>query len=755
MAYKLLVPADIISSGEIADAHISVSSVEQHEAALEINDMGISGLLNLGEFLASTDTAPSEPGHMTRKAYVDAQIAEMGGSSSEDLAAAVAALEAADTQESVIRAAAVEALQSDIAGDVQALADYMSSNDSALAADVQALADYIASNDAALAADVQALADYIEANDAALATEASTARAAEGANAQAIEALQSDHTADAQALADFISASTDLHNADAAALADYIESNDGALATEASTARAAEQANATALADYIASNDAAVSADVQALADYIESNDSALATDVAALAQLRTEFDSLTEGLDNEQLDQIFEVIAAYESADSDLTDAIAALSSSQSSALAAETQARIDGDAAEAALREEDVGNLLQVIQAETQARTVAVAGAMTAVAELSAESEAGDEALQTSIDQMGVDYQAADAAMASDYDNKIAIADARAQAAEVVNAQAIADETAARVSAVESLQADLTADGQALADFQVAQNTRDGQQDSAIGDNIVAIEDLQEVKADAADLAAYISSNDSAVAADAAALAAYQTSNDAALAADVAALAAYISSNDDALAADVAALASYQASNDAAVGVERGRIDAILEGAGADTDSFADVVNLVNSIDTENDQVFAGYVLSNDAALAQAITDFQTGDTTIQSDLDAWKGSHVIGTDTQAHSSHLDSMEQGDFSSRQMKVKFETAGAGEGLVMGEDSFFVMCEAGSTVTLPAGADVGRKVQLKAGVLGGAAVTVVGMIDGQDGMTMSLDYASMSLVFSGSTWLIG
>ena len=378
-----------------------------------------------------------------------------------------------------------------------------------------------------------------------------------------------------------------------------------------------------------------------------------------------------------------------------------------------------------------------------------------MTAVAELSAESEAGDEALQTSIDQMGVDYQAADAALASDYDNKIAIADARAQAAEVVNAQAIADETAARVSAVESLQADLTADGQALADFQVAQNTRDGQQDSAIGDNIVAIEGLQEAKADAADLAAYISSNDSAVAADAAALAAYQTSNDAALAADVAALAAYISSNDDALAADVAALASYQASNDAAVGVERGRIDAILEGAGADTDSFADIVNLVNSVDTTNDQVFAGYVLSNDAALAQAITDFQTGDTTIQSDLDAWKGSHVIGTDTQAHSSHLDSMEQGDFSSRQMKVKFETAGAGEGLVMGEDSFFVMCEAGSTVTLPAGADVGRKVQLKAGVLGGAAVTVVGMIDGQDGMTMSLDYASMSLVFSGSTWLIG
>ena len=723
MAYKLLVPADIISSGEIADAHISVSSVEQHEAALEINEMGISGLLNLGEFLASTDTAPSEPGHMTRKAYVDAQIAAMGGSGSEDLAAAVATLEAADAAEQA-RALAAEGGLSE-----------------------------------ALAAAVSTL----EAADTA---EQARAEAAEGVNAQAIEALQSDHTADAQALADFISASTELHNADAAALADYIqsnnaaaatdaqaladyiESNDGALATEASTARAAEQANATALANYIASNDAAVSADVQALADYIESNDSALATDVAALAQLRTEFDSLTEGLDNEQLDQIFEVIAAYESADSDLTDAIAALSSSQSSALAAETQARQEAiTALQGAL-----ASVVSDYQDDDAAMLAQVIGLIQNTTEV---LEAADAGLATDIEAEETARVAADAALASDYDNKIAIADARAQAAEVVNAQAIADETAARVSAVESLQADLTADGQALADFQVAQNTRDGQQDSAIGDNIVAIEGLQEAKADAADLAAYISSNDSAVAADAAALAAYQTSNDAALAADVAALAAYISSNDDALAADVAALASYQASNDAAVGVERGRIDAILEGAGADTDSFADIVNLVNSVDTTNDQVFAGYVLSNDAALAQAITDFQTGDTTIQADLDAWKGSHVIGTDTQAHSSHLDSMEQGDFSSRQMKVKFETAGAGEGLVMGEDSFFVMCEAGSTVTLPAGADVGRKVQLKAGVLGGAAVTVVGMIDGQDGMTMSLDYASMSLVFSGSTWLIG
>ena len=55
-----------------------------------------------------------------------------------------------------------------------------------------------------------------------------------------------------------------------------------------------------------------------------------------------------------------------------------------------------------------------------------------------------------------------------------------------------------------------------------------------------------------------------------------------------------------------------------DSAIDVEKGRIDAILIGAGANADTFAEVVTLVNSIDTTNDQAFAGYVLSNDARSA-----------------------------------------------------------------------------------------------------------------------------------------
>ncbi len=69
--------------------------------------------------------------------------------------------------------------------------------------------------------------------------------------------------------------------------------------------------------------------------------------------------------------------------------------------------------------------------------------------------------------------------------------------------------------------------------------------------------------------------------------------------------------------------------------IDTEKGRIDAILLAANADADSFKEIVDLINSVDTENDQAFASYVLSNDervgnveSGLAQEILDRQTGD-------------------------------------------------------------------------------------------------------------------------------
>jgi hypothetical protein len=62
-----------------------------------------------------------------------------------------------------------------------------------------------------------------------------------------------------------------------------------------------------------------------------------------------------------------------------------------------------------------------------------------------------------------------------------------------------------------------------------------------------------------------------------------------------------------------------------------EKSRIDAILIGASASADNFAEIVTLINSVDTTNDQAFAGYVLSNDAALSTEVSRAQSAEASI----------------------------------------------------------------------------------------------------------------------------
>jgi hypothetical protein len=88
----------------------------------------------------------------------------------------------------------------------------------------------------------------------------------------------------------------------------------------------------------------------------------------------------------------------------------------------------------------------------------------------------------------------------------------------------------------------------------------------------------------------------------------------------------------------ARIAAVSAEQSAREAADSVldgkittEKGRIDAILSASQADKDSFAEIVTLINSVDTTNDQAFAGYVTSNNAALAQEVSDRQAGDTAL----------------------------------------------------------------------------------------------------------------------------
>ena len=86
---------------------------------------------------------------------------------------------------------------------------------------------------------------------------------------------------------------------------------------------------------------------------------------------------------------------------------------------------------------------------------------------------------------------------------------------------------------------------------------------------------------------------------------------------------------------AAAVSAEASSRVSGDnaldAKITTEKNRVDAILSAAAADKDSFAEIVSLINSVDATNDTAFAGYVTSNNAALASEISTRGSDDTAL----------------------------------------------------------------------------------------------------------------------------
>jgi hypothetical protein len=80
------------------------------------------------------------------------------------------------------------------------------------------------------------------------------------------------------------------------------------------------------------------------------------------------------------------------------------------------------------------------------------------------------------------------------------------------------------------------------------------------------------------------------------------------------------------------------------AAIDSEKARVDAILSASDADKDSFAEIVSLINSVDSSNDSAFAGYVTSNNAALAQEVKDREAGDTALDGRLDIVEGADTV---------------------------------------------------------------------------------------------------------------
>ena len=94
---------------------------------------------------------------------------------------------------------------------------------------------------------------------------------------------------------------------------------------------------------------------------------------------------------------------------------------------------------------------------------------------------------------------------------------------------------------------------------------------------------------------------------------------------------LATEITDRAAAISSEASARSSADTTLDGKITVEKGRIDAILNLSTADKDSFKELVDLITSIDTENDSTLAGYVSSNNAALATEVTNRIAGDATL----------------------------------------------------------------------------------------------------------------------------
>lgn len=115
-----------------------------------------------------------------------------------------------------------------------------------------------------------------------------------------------------------------------------------------------------------------------------------------------------------------------------------------------------------------------------------------------------------------------------------------------------------------------------------------------------------------------------------------------------------AEVSAREAAITSEANSRAAAVTELDGKITTEKGRIDAILSASQADKDSFAEIVSLINSVDTENDNAFAGYVTSNNAALAQEVSDRTAGDSALQTSING------VASDLSAITTRVSAAEQ-----------------------------------------------------------------------------------------------
>jgi hypothetical protein len=435
------------------------------------------------------------------------------------------------------------------------------------------------------------------------------------------------------------------------------------LAAEASRAQAAEASNASALAAEIASTDA----DFAAMDAAYKAADAAMETkhnsemsaeissriagdadNAAAIATEKGRIDAILEA-SVADADSFAEIVNLINSVDTENDQAFAAYVLSNDAALSNEV---VRAGAAEASLE--------AALAAEISATDVDLASLeVKHNEEMSIEAStrvAIDEAQDAALSQEVVDRQTADNAIQANLDNEVADRIAQDQ----LQATNLTAETSRATAAELSLESALAAEASATdADFtamDVAYKAADSVEKAA-REAAISSEASARVAGDQAEAAARIAGLNAEASTRAAADASMEAKHNAEMSTEVARAESAEASLGSALAAEASATDADFAAMDAAykaadsvekaareaadatlqsnIDAETARIDAILNASEADKDSFAEIVTLINSVDTENDQAFAAYVLKNEEAVATEIANRVAGDSSLETAL------------------------------------------------------------------------------------------------------------------------
>ena len=131
----------------------------------------------------------------------------------------------------------------------------------------------------------------------------------------------------------------------------------------------------------------------------------------------------------------------------------------------------------------------------------------------------------------------------------------------------------------------------------------------------------------------------------------------------------------------AQVLADASLQTRFSGELSTERSKLDAILDSAAADKDTFVEIVSFITSVDTESDDALASYVVSVDATISTEVSTARSSEAVLSTNLSSEvsaMGSAVTATyatisgNIATHAAAIDTKEQHEGVGRHMRIDF-----------------------------------------------------------------------------------